>query len=770
MELQDLRDIANKVVFSIVIEDDDCLRLLIMFRVQSKMNLTTGMPVLRRWARITGLLAITLLLSNCGDEDQAGDSDTSSFVSPGEEFDRNNLGAEMSSMLRSNADSKVHWQTFSPELVAEAERINRPLLLLVSTREGLAGFNGERLFEDQDFTALINSSFIPVMVDADERPDLGAFYVELSVFLQRFSLWPMVFATTPDGIPIEPMPREINGKLNVGQAVSWARAFSSRWRLNSRQLKEQSNQLSTSLDKLLQDVSELREEDHLPTQAELVSSAYTGLTAVSDDEFGTFTKERSFIRPTTLSAVIRLSSSFNESDYRKARTEALARKSLDTMQVSGIYDHVFGGWYRDSDRPTWNSPRGGKYIIDQAEMIIAYLDGYRAFDDSRYLETARKTGDFILNFLQSKDGQFRHGMFSRSDFGLKSPIYWRLEDIRSMLDDEQYKVVKTLSKLSRYGNIPSLKDDGESRANVLAILEDPEVAAATLNLDKYKMMRIWNGALDELQKNQQRLNLWGADDFALLGESSRTINALIYLWKVTGDDKYFDGALNGMNFLQENVLRGKPAEWPRLWSRGGSKTTAFTEDLLALSLASLRMFEMNGDAAMLELSILAADHVFSKHHAEAGDRVKLLKRFEMWGIEWRSSDDRTTPNVHGLGLEVSSGLAVITGQDKWLNHYDDLSLATKRISNDWLLFASGSSLNETLKNPRETKVFIVPSSLRKAWHPEFLKAWKEAFPQELTLLRAPEEASATENWEAKVSSDLLKAVGASKLSTIEPLK
>lgn len=179
---------------------------------------------------------------------------------------------------------------------------------------------------------------------------------------------------------------------------------------------------------------------------------------------------------------------------------------------------------------------------------------------------------------------------------------------------------------------------------------------------------------------------------------------------------------------------------------------------------------MNGDAAMLELSILAADHVFSKHHAEAGDRVKLLKRFEMWGIEWRSSDDRTTPNVHGLGLEVSSGLAVITGQDKWLNHYDDLSLATKRISNDWLLFASGSSLNETLKNPRETKVFIVPSSLRKAWHPEFLKAWKEAFPQELTLLRAPEEASATENWEAKVSSDLLKAVGASKLSTIEPLK
>lgn len=743
-----------------------------MFCNQSKVYLNNGVPAHRRWAkiRLAGLLACSFFLHSCGDGDKAVDQADDGSVTLSKEFDRNNLGAEMSSMLRSHADSKIHWQTFSPALVAEAERVNRPLLMVISTREGLVEFKGKSLFENQEFASLVNDSFIPVMIDADERPDIGSFYLESSVLFQRYFVWPLVYVATPEGVPIEQMPREGSGMASVGQVVSWARAFSNRWTLNSRLLKEQASHFLTALQKLLENVAELREEDYTPTRADVISSAYSGLSTVADDEFGTFTMGRNYIRPTTLSAVIRLSAGFEEGDYRKERTEALARKALDSMQISGIYDHVFGGWYRNSDRPTWNSPRGGKYLADQAEMIIAYLDGYRAFGVSSYLESARETGDFILDYLQSKDGQFRHGMFSRSDYELKSSIYWRPEDIESLLDDEQYEVVKTLSKLSRYGNVPALKNDGSSRANVLAIMEDPEVAAAALDLDKNKMLRIWNGALDELRKNEQRLNLWAAEDFVLLGESSRAINGLICLWKVTDDEKYLEGALKGLSFLQENVLIGEPTEWPRLWSRGGSKTKAFPEDLLALSVASLRMFEVSGDAAMLELAILAADHVLGKYHSEASDRVKLLVRHEMWDIEWRTSDDQTAPSVHGLGLEACSGLAVITGQKKWLSHYDDLSSVTKRISNNWLLFASGSSLSEILENPRDTKVFVVPSAMPETWKPIYLKAWKEAFPQELMLLRASEKTSGGDDLASNVSPAILKAVNESDSSTIQPLK
>ena len=335
-----------------------------MFRIQSKMNSAKGYPL--PWSgkgfRFLGLVAVAHLLMNCGGgNDNDGDGETT-FLALGAEFNRNNLNDETSSLMRLMADSRVRWQAFSPEALDEAKRVNRPLFLVVSTREGMAENRADLLFEDEEFATLLNESFVPVMVDADERPDLGAYYLEFSVLLQRVTSWPLMLVTTPDGVPIEVVPREINGRISYSQIMSWMRGFSNRWRLNSELLEDKADRLLTVLRDLLGKVAELKETESAPTKADMLSSVYSGLSTVADDEFGTVTKGRNFIRPTILSSLASLTAYFDQGDFRKNRIERLAKKSLDVMRISAIYDHVFGGWYRDSDAPTWNSPRGGKYL------------------------------------------------------------------------------------------------------------------------------------------------------------------------------------------------------------------------------------------------------------------------------------------------------------------------------------------------------------------------------------------------------------------------
>jgi len=114
----------------------------------------------------------------------------------------NALASATSPYLRQHAENPVHWQEWSAAALAEATRRDVPILLSV----GYAACHwchvmAHESFEDVEVADAMNSDFVCIKVDREERPDLDAVYMNATVALTGQGGWPMTCFLTPDGRP-----------------------------------------------------------------------------------------------------------------------------------------------------------------------------------------------------------------------------------------------------------------------------------------------------------------------------------------------------------------------------------------------------------------------------------------------------------------------------------------------------------------------------------------------------------------------------------------
>ena len=98
----------------------------------------------------------------------------------------NTLADATSPYLRQHADNPVHWQQWSADALAEAATRDVPILLSI----GYAACHwchvmAHESFEDDDVATVMNTHFVCVKVDREERPDLDAVYMNATVALNR---------------------------------------------------------------------------------------------------------------------------------------------------------------------------------------------------------------------------------------------------------------------------------------------------------------------------------------------------------------------------------------------------------------------------------------------------------------------------------------------------------------------------------------------------------------------------------------------------------
>lgn len=119
----------------------------------------------------------------------------------------NTLGGAASPYLRQHADNPVHWQQWMPQALAEAAERDVPILLSV----GYAACHwchvmAHESFEDDEVAAVMNSGFVCVKVDREERPDIDAVYMNATVALTGQGGWPMTCFLTPTAAPSSAAP------------------------------------------------------------------------------------------------------------------------------------------------------------------------------------------------------------------------------------------------------------------------------------------------------------------------------------------------------------------------------------------------------------------------------------------------------------------------------------------------------------------------------------------------------------------------------------
>ena len=112
------------------------------------------------------------------------------------------LAASTSPYLQQHAGNPVDWYPWGDEALAAARERDVPLLVSV----GYAACHwchvmAHESFEDAGVAEAVNSGFVAVKVDREERPDVDAVYMNATTALTGHGGWPMTCVLTPDGDP-----------------------------------------------------------------------------------------------------------------------------------------------------------------------------------------------------------------------------------------------------------------------------------------------------------------------------------------------------------------------------------------------------------------------------------------------------------------------------------------------------------------------------------------------------------------------------------------
>ena len=114
----------------------------------------------------------------------------------------NALVHECSPYLQQHAHNPVNWVGWSEDILKLARESNKPLLISI----GYAACHWchvmeHECFEDQSVAEIMNSHFINIKVDREERPDIDHIYMDALQMMTGSGGWPLNIVALPDGRP-----------------------------------------------------------------------------------------------------------------------------------------------------------------------------------------------------------------------------------------------------------------------------------------------------------------------------------------------------------------------------------------------------------------------------------------------------------------------------------------------------------------------------------------------------------------------------------------
>ena len=337
----------------------------------------------------------------------------------------NLLGSSTSPYLRQHADNPVAWQEWGDDALAEAARRDVPILLSV----GYAACHwchvmAHESFEDDVIAAQMNSDFVCIKVDREERPDIDAIYMNATVAMTGQGGWPMTCFLTPSGEPFycgTYFPSTARGGMpSFPQIMS---AVSEAWVQRRDEIAEMGRKVRDHLhaNSAALPVADLDVDDRLVD--------HVVATTLDDEDraAGGFGGAPKFPPSALLEGLLRAS----ERDGDRAAVDAVGR-TCAAMARGGIYDQLAGGFARYSVDNDWVVPHFEKMLYDNAQLIRVYAHLARRTGDVLARRVTEETIEFLRRDL-AVGGGFASSLDADADGVEGSTYVWSPQQLADVL-------------------------------------------------------------------------------------------------------------------------------------------------------------------------------------------------------------------------------------------------------------------------------------------------------------------------------------------------
>ena len=516
----------------------------------------------------------------------------------------NNLINETSPYLLQHAHNPVNWNPWNETSLNQAKKENKLLLISV----GYAACHWCHVMEHESFedtlvAKTMNSKFINIKVDREERPDVDQVYMNAVQLMTGSGGWPLNVITLPDGRPVWG-----GTYFKKEQWINALEQISDIYLRNPEKLYEYADKLEQGIKTM--DLVALNNEAP-DFKAEDIEKSVKKWADQFDHREGGLKRAPKFMMPNNYHFLLRYAYQTNNE-----KLQEFVNLTLKQMAYGGIYDQVGGGFSRYATDINWHIPHFEKMLYDNGQLVSLYSDAYLITKNKLYKDVVYETLEFVERELTSKNGAF----FSSLDADSNTPeghleegafYVWQKEELQKLLDSD-FKLFADYYNINNYGlwenkNYVLIRKDDDS-----SILEKHDLTQDPLNEKK----KHWKKLLLETREKKSRPRL---DDKTLTSWNAIMLKGYIDAYRVFDDDHFLVAAEKNANFIINNQLR-EDGGLNHNYKDEISNINGYLEDYAATIDAYIALYENTLNEKWLKTARDLTNYVFD-HFYEASNSM-----------------------------------------------------------------------------------------------------------------------------------------------------
>ena len=525
----------------------------------------------------------------------------------------NRLANEKSPYLLQHKDNPVDWYPWCADAFEKARQEDKPVFLSIgySTCHWCHVMAHES-FEDNEVADILNSDFVCIKVDREERPDIDAVYMRACQAMTGSGGWPTTLFLTSEQKPFFAgtyFPK--HNRYGQSGLIELLKRISELWKNDRDRLLKAGEQISAAISTQSEKSGEPRES--------LIEKARSALLRSFDSRWGGFGSAPKFPTPHNLLFLMQ------RGDMEPVET------TLKAMARGGIFDQIGGGFSRYSTDNKWLKPHFEKMLYDNALLVIAYCEAYERTENEEYYGIAKRTADYILRELHAPSCACYCGQDADSE-GVEGKFYTFIpEEIISVLGKDEGEEFCRVYGISERNGIPNLINSSEEpwSAQRLQKLFDYRKQRTKLHTDD-KVLLSWN--------------CWAMIAFTKCG--------------------YTKSAIDISNFIEENMTDKDNRLYLR-YRDGEAANDGQLDDYAVYALALLNLYRATFDIEFLERAVFRAEQMIDFFEDENGGFYLTAHDAEELIDRPKESYDGAIPSGNSVAAMVLETLARLTGEQKW---------------------------------------------------------------------------------------------------------
>lgn len=652
-----------------------------------------------RAMKLTSLLVagLWLTLGNMSNADDSAATQT------------NRLSKESSPYLLLHAHNPVDWYSWSPEAFEKARAEDKPIFLSIGYSSCYWCHVMERkVFSDAAIAEYMNTHFVNIKVDREERPDVDDIYMTSLIVYQQLAGsnagggWPLSMFLTPEGNPIagatylppEDSPTQGSGFVTISKRVDEL------WKTRRSDIVRSGEMIADQVQKMTRPAIQLEAVD---ISSALLTTSIDQVKELYDPQWGgvDFNKQKPdsprFPNATRLELALDLCAASERPELLK-----IVEHSLQQMAKGGIRDHLAGGFHRYSTDRRWHVPHFEKMLYDQAMLLGVYTRAAQLTGKQIYSDVAGEIADFVQRELTTSEGAFCSALDAETN-AIEGEYYvWTADEITQILGTEDAELFAKIYGLKQ----PNPFEHGF----VLHLPKAVSQAAKDLKTDvsslEARLLAMRNKLLAVRSKRERPL----LDDKVLTAWNALMIRALAESGRILNRPGDITAAERAADFLLSN-LKSSNGQLKRTWRAGNAKYSGYLDDYAFMVSALLELHTATDNSRWLTSATEIArtqnelfhDKTLQAYYYTAKDHEKLIARTS-------SVYDSIFPSANSVSVRNLIRLDAINGTDEFaetaegvlkrfapsLNRAPASCCGLARAVNDWLL-------RDKIANPKEVR-------------------------------------------------------------------